>query len=429
MATTAELCKTRGNQAVQAGDFDGAIFQYSEGLKAEPENHVLLSNRAIARLRKKQYEEALQDASEATRLKPDYSKAHTTRGDALYHLNRAREAIAAYEAALRVCPEESREALRQKLSLAESLRAGGPGGGGGVGGGAGGRGGVASGPAEGGGGAIDLSQVPPLRMAQEGGRFVALLCLLGYAVSGVVLPAGVGAASYSLALLLGVVLNVWRVLYDCGPVQWSPEFAQRALNHTATFSALTALTFLAAPPLLLVFVPVFVFEFALLFLFLHDVALRSAPHVASTLNTVGEQIGSGLTANEGFGALPRAQKLSIVNQALRHVSAQMMLGIGVVLVLNLFGPSRSFLVLMLHWQQIRFQYGFDFALRDAFTSTHQSIDSTLAAVPALQAPYRSFANFVASFDPRAQNARRAQAAGGAAGAAGILQQLQSCTVA
>ena len=49
--STAESCKAKANEAFKAGDFDGAIAGYSGAIKADPNNPVYFSNRAMAHLK------------------------------------------------------------------------------------------------------------------------------------------------------------------------------------------------------------------------------------------------------------------------------------------------------------------------------------------------------------------------------------------
>jgi tetratricopeptide (TPR) repeat protein len=61
-------------------------------ISAEPENHLLYSNRAACYLALGRYAEGLADADLAIKAKPDWPKAHARRGFALYHLRRYDEA-------------------------------------------------------------------------------------------------------------------------------------------------------------------------------------------------------------------------------------------------------------------------------------------------------------------------------------------------
>ncbi len=53
---------------------DEAISLYSDAIEIDPDNHVLYSNRSAAYASCKKYSEALDDAEEALKLRPDFVK-------------------------------------------------------------------------------------------------------------------------------------------------------------------------------------------------------------------------------------------------------------------------------------------------------------------------------------------------------------------
>jgi len=111
--------KTKGNKAFQAKEYDVAIDLFSQGIKLEPNNHVLWSNRSAARAGKREWTEALSDAEETIRINPTWSKGFVRKGAALHGANRWDEAIAAYEEGLKV---EDSDALRKGLQSVKEAK-------------------------------------------------------------------------------------------------------------------------------------------------------------------------------------------------------------------------------------------------------------------------------------------------------------------
>ena len=58
----AEQHKERGNELFKAGDFPGAIKEFDEGLKRDPQNKFILSNRSFAYIKLMEPVRGMQDA-------------------------------------------------------------------------------------------------------------------------------------------------------------------------------------------------------------------------------------------------------------------------------------------------------------------------------------------------------------------------------
>uniref|UniRef100_A0A7S4BN38 Calcineurin-like phosphoesterase domain-containing protein n=1 Tax=Chrysotila carterae TaxID=13221 RepID=A0A7S4BN38_CHRCT len=117
--------KKSGDRAFQAKDFEKAERHYSSALRQaadQPVDQVLVatlySNRAACRSHQHRHAEALSDGQEALRRRPDWARAHSRVGAALFSLRRWDEAKAAYETGLSVDPGsvELRDGLRQTLT-------------------------------------------------------------------------------------------------------------------------------------------------------------------------------------------------------------------------------------------------------------------------------------------------------------------------
>ncbi|KAJ0173048.1 hypothetical protein K1T71_011224 [Dendrolimus kikuchii] len=111
------------NAACQSGDFATAVALYTDALTLDPANHILYSNRSAARLKQGQFAAALQDATRARELCPNWPKAYYRQGVALQCLGRHGEALAAFSSGLGVEPS-SRQLLAAlvEASLKSPLR-------------------------------------------------------------------------------------------------------------------------------------------------------------------------------------------------------------------------------------------------------------------------------------------------------------------
>lgn len=98
--------KQQGDKAYASRDFISAVDAYSEALD-NVEDAVVLSNRSAAYAQRRFFDKALNDAERALRLQPSWPRLHHRRGHALFHLCRYSDAIDAFEAGLKLDPEDS----------------------------------------------------------------------------------------------------------------------------------------------------------------------------------------------------------------------------------------------------------------------------------------------------------------------------------
>mmetsp|Transcript_18890 Transcript_18890/g.34992 ORF Transcript_18890/g.34992 Transcript_18890/m.34992 type:complete len:451 (-) Transcript_18890:73-1425(-) len=97
----ATVLKDEGNDFFAKGEPKKAVASYSKGLELEPENHLLLSNRAAAYLKLNDFEKAVTDAEACVKIAPDWPKGFTRLAQALYRkgdLDACDEALAKLKA-------------------------------------------------------------------------------------------------------------------------------------------------------------------------------------------------------------------------------------------------------------------------------------------------------------------------------------------
>ncbi|KAL6463546.1 hypothetical protein MHYP_G00279370 [Metynnis hypsauchen] len=110
--------KDQGNKALSAGNIDEAVRCYTEALALDPSNHVLFSNRSAAYAKKADYDNALKDACQTIKIKPDWGKGYSRKAAALEFLGRLEEAKATYQEGLR--HEPSNQQLKEGLQNIEA---------------------------------------------------------------------------------------------------------------------------------------------------------------------------------------------------------------------------------------------------------------------------------------------------------------------
>ncbi|XP_068641181.1 TPR repeat-containing thioredoxin TTL1-like [Aristolochia californica] len=103
-ARTVAAARSKGNELFKAAKFSEACLAYGEGLDHDPQNAVLLCNRAAARSKLGQWEKAVEDCNAALKVRPGYNKSRLRRADCNAKLERWVASIQDYEALIREKP-------------------------------------------------------------------------------------------------------------------------------------------------------------------------------------------------------------------------------------------------------------------------------------------------------------------------------------
>lgn len=104
--TTAQNFVDRGKKAYQERDYKTAIEQYSEALKLKPSDARLFYNRGLAYYKSEALEPALADFTEALNLAPSLYFAFMNRGNIYSRLDRFADAVADYDKAIAIKPDD-----------------------------------------------------------------------------------------------------------------------------------------------------------------------------------------------------------------------------------------------------------------------------------------------------------------------------------
>lgn len=97
----------RGNQRMQGGEYDGAIADYCEAIRLEPDFAAAWSNKGSARSEKGEIEKAIADFSRAIRLQPNCADARYNRGVCRYRKGEYYRAAADFHEALGLRPDKA----------------------------------------------------------------------------------------------------------------------------------------------------------------------------------------------------------------------------------------------------------------------------------------------------------------------------------
>jgi stress-induced-phosphoprotein 1 len=76
----AEEHRLKGNEYFAAGNFPDAVKEYSEGIRRDPNNKNIYSNRCAAYIKLMELNFALKDADKCLELDPKFVKAFARKG-------------------------------------------------------------------------------------------------------------------------------------------------------------------------------------------------------------------------------------------------------------------------------------------------------------------------------------------------------------
>ncbi|KAK4151772.1 hypothetical protein C8A00DRAFT_16871 [Chaetomidium leptoderma] len=124
-----ERMKEEGNAQYKAGRWQAALDLYTSALDVDPmnkgTNSKILQNRAMCRIKLKQYDDAIADCEKAISLDPQYIKARKTKANALGLAEKWEPAVREWKSIQELDPEDRnipKEVRRAELELKKSLR-------------------------------------------------------------------------------------------------------------------------------------------------------------------------------------------------------------------------------------------------------------------------------------------------------------------
>jgi DnaJ family protein C protein 7 len=124
-----ERMKEEGNTQYKAGRWQAALDLYTSALEVDPTNKgtnsKILQNRALCRIKLKQYDDAIADCDKAISLDPGYIKARKTKANALGLAEKWEAAVREWKSIQELDPEDrtiAKEVRRAELELKKSQR-------------------------------------------------------------------------------------------------------------------------------------------------------------------------------------------------------------------------------------------------------------------------------------------------------------------
>merc|ERR1712032_1266796 len=123
----AEEHREKGNEFFKAQNWADAKKEYDEGVRRNPKDPKLYSNRAAALTKLLAYPDALKDLEECLKLDPTFVKAYSRKGAAHFWMKEYNKALRAYDQGLKLDPsnEECMRGREQVLTAVQQSNASG----------------------------------------------------------------------------------------------------------------------------------------------------------------------------------------------------------------------------------------------------------------------------------------------------------------
>ncbi|EAN91187.1 putative TPR-repeat-containing chaperone protein DNAJ [Trypanosoma cruzi] len=113
-----QVCRERGNRCMRNKQYEAAVKAYSEAIERDPENDIILCNRAAAYFLLNQYVLTLMDCESVLSRSPSNLKAHWRAAKALLYTNNVQAARRHYRVAREMCVN-----LVEERAIAEEMKA------------------------------------------------------------------------------------------------------------------------------------------------------------------------------------------------------------------------------------------------------------------------------------------------------------------
>jgi stress-induced-phosphoprotein 1 len=101
----AEEHRLKGNELYEKADFPGAVKEYTEGLRRDPQSKALYSNRCAAYMKLVEWQYAEKDCEQCLKFDPHFVKAWGRKGTIHHQLKEYHKALDAFDKGLKLDPE------------------------------------------------------------------------------------------------------------------------------------------------------------------------------------------------------------------------------------------------------------------------------------------------------------------------------------
>jgi stress-induced-phosphoprotein 1 len=109
-----------GNDLFAKGAYPDAIKEYTEGLRRDPNNKSIYSNRCAAYIKLMEFNSAMKDADKCIELDPEFVKAYSRKATIQHMMKEYHKSLATYDKGLQIDPS-NKDCLEGKAKTMQAI--------------------------------------------------------------------------------------------------------------------------------------------------------------------------------------------------------------------------------------------------------------------------------------------------------------------
>mmetsp|Transcript_33651 Transcript_33651/g.44395 ORF Transcript_33651/g.44395 Transcript_33651/m.44395 type:complete len:408 (-) Transcript_33651:194-1417(-) len=327
---TAEEQKAKGNEAFKAQNWQQAIDCFTKAISLDAANtsgqaHTFYSNRSACYLNLKNASQALADAEECIKLKADWPRGYSRKGTALLELGRYKDAKATFKKGLEM--DASNAELQRGLQTAESK--------------------ISS-------GGIKMDKVMLYVKGKPRGAMQLLLRMAMVILVLLYLLPFLGRAfsfkAYRYFLYLSIFNFLTQIYWTHGFPKFQAQWLAMLMKDPNAHRLFLSFLLMVGRPNIIGIVPILLGEMLLMGWELASILPACAPGIGEALTPSVDKLMTTFCHAPTWPGLNLHQRWAIAEPRVTQLTALTEVVYGLVLILELLTPKRSFLSLILYWQ-------------------------------------------------------------------------------
>lgn len=208
-----------------------------------------------------------------------------------------------------------------------------------------------------------------------------------------------GMTAYYRFLKAAAINYMCFLYYSHGNPKFSKAYLATVVQDQTSHYLWYCFIFFMFPPVFLAVLPIFLGDLTHLAWYCSCTLQIVSPGFHATCGGVCDKVVPSLIGHTNWNGCTVSQKWSAVNAALPSICADIEVGLGLLLVVQMLTPFRNFILLFVFWQFLRIRYIISPPIKDAFHALDEKMGAFLNhkyAPPFFSSGYSKFKGFLSS---------------------------------